>query len=123
MEYQLIQTIGNCIDSVYKNQSEDGSRKTIAKLSGENMTISYITILNAARDQELHMMMQNIQKESQDMINSRLRTIKAEFKKDAGRALKAKKVSVKDNVETLTVSAFSPFRKLKYTYTVTYEIA
>ena len=51
------------------------------------------------------------------------KAIKKEFKSDSGRALKTKNIDTCDNVETLTVSAFSPFRKLKYTYTITYEIA
>ena len=123
MEYELMQSIAQCIDNVYRNYSEDGSRKTIATLDGDKMKITYMTILNSARQGDLHLTMQNVKKESEEMISSRLRTIKKEFKSDSGRALKAKKLDTCDNVETLTVSAFSPFRKLKYTYTITYEIA
>ena len=57
------------------------------------------------------------------MIDSRLRTIKETFKEDAGRALKVKKVSDFDSIETLTVSPYNPIRTLKYTFTVGYEVS
>ena len=122
MEYDLINGLGSAIDNVYTYSSEDGSRKTKARLVGEEMHITYVTILNSARENDLHHQMSRLKKESDEMISSRLRTIKKEFKKDAGRALTTKKIGVSDDVETLTVSPYSPFRKLKYSCTYKYEI-
>jgi hypothetical protein len=123
MEYDLIQSIGNAIDNVYNNYSENSSRKTLAKLHDNKMSISFMTILNVAREQDLHIQMKNLQKEANDMIKSRLGLIKDQFKSSAGRSLKAKNCGTSDNIETLTVSPYSPHRKLKYTYTLTYEIS
>ena len=124
MEYEVINNLANCIDNVYRNVSEDGSRKTIAKLVDNNcMTITYMTILNIARENDLHVQMSHVKKESNEMISSRLRTIKAEFKSSAGRALKTKKCSECDNIETLTVSPYSPMKTLKFSYTITYEVS
>lgn len=122
MEYDLISNIGNAIDNVYSCSTEDGTRKTKAALVGNEMHITYITILNSAREDDLHIQMMNLKKESNEMISSRLRTIKQEFKLQSGRALITKKLGQSDNVETLTVSPYSPFRKLKYTCTYKYEV-
>jgi len=122
MEYDLISNIGNVIDNVYSCSSEDGARKTKASLVGNEMHITYITILNSSRENDLHIQMMNLKKESNEMISSRLRTIKQEFKSQAGRALTTKKIGQSDNVETLTVSPYSPFRKLKYSCTYKYEV-
>ena len=122
MEYDLVVSIGNAIDNVYNNYSENGSRRTVAKLVGECMHVSYMTILNSARESDLHMQIADLKKESDEMIKSRLKTIKEEFKKSSGRALKAKKVDDNCDFETLTVSPFSPFRKLKFTCTYKYEV-
>ena len=122
MEYDLVVSIGNAIDNVYNNYSEDGCRKTVTKLIGECMHVSYMTILNSARESDLHFQIADLKKESDEMIKSRLKTIKEEFKKSAGRTLSAKKVSDNCDFETLTVSPFSPFRKLKFTCTYIYEI-
>lgn len=122
MEYELINSLSSCIDNVYANTTEDSSRKTIAKLVNNCLTITYMTIINIARENDLHIQMQSIKKESSDMISSRLKTIKASFKDSAKRNLKTKKCSESDNIETLTVSPYSPKKTLKFSHTVTYEV-
>ena len=123
MEYDFIMSIGNSIDCVYNNITEDGSRKTVAKLEDENtMSISFRTILNAARESDLHMQLALLEKESSEVVSSRLKLTKKEFKNSSGRELSAKKINSKDNLETLTVSPYSPHRKLKYTCTCFFEV-
>lgn len=122
MEYDVLEGLRSSIDNVYNYTSEDGSRKTIAKLAGDQLHISYMTILNSSRETDLHYQVVGLKKESDEMIKSRLRTIKEEFKICSGRTLKALKLSDKDSFETLTVSPFSPHRKLKYTCTYIYEV-
>ena len=123
MEYDLVSKIGNCIDNVYNNTCEDGSRRTVAKLLGDNaMTIEFRTIMNIAREEDLHFQMQAIKKETNEMISSRLKSIKAEFKSSSGRALITKKTGEVDSIETLTVSPYSPHRKMKYCCKYTYEV-
>ena len=123
MEYDFVMSIGNSIDCVYNNLTEDGSRKTVAKLENENtMSISFRTILNAARESDLHSQLALLEKEKNEVISSRLKLIKKEFKQCSGRELKTKKVDSKDNLETLTVSPYSPHRKLKYTCTCFFEV-
>ena len=61
MEYEVINSLACCIDNVYGNTSEDASRKTIAKLVDNNcMSITYMTILNIARENDLHIQMISI---------------------------------------------------------------
>ncbi len=123
MDYNLITNLGTAIDDVYSYTSEDGARKTVTKIvNNEELHITYMTILNIGRDSDLTMQMSLMSKESNDMISSRLRTIKSEYKKCSGETLKTKKLGSSDNCETLTVSAFSPFRKIKYSCTYRYSI-
>ena len=124
MEYEVINSLACCIDNVYGNTAEVASRKTIAKLVDNNcMAITYMTILNIARENDLHIQMRSLKKESSDMISYRLKTIKSNFKEQTKRALKAKKFSEKDNIETLTVSPYSPKKTLKFSHTVVYEVS
>jgi len=123
MEYELIQSIGNAIDNVYSNSSESGSRRTVAKLIDNKMLLTYMTIINTARETDIHYQMNDLKKESTTMIRERLNSIKKMFKESSGRTLKTKKCNEYDNIETLTVSAYSPHRSLKFTYTVVYEVA
>lgn len=124
MDYNTINALGNAIDNVYNNTSESGDRKTVAKIVNNNeLHITYRTILNIGRDSDLTMQMSLLVKESKDMIASRLRTIKTEFSKVSSETLKTKAVGEFDNCETLTVSPYSPFRKLKFSYTKKFEIS
>jgi hypothetical protein len=123
MDYELIVCLGNCIDNVYNNYAESSDRRTVAKLQDDHLVIEYRTILRVAKDCELEMQMDLIKSESKQMIESRLRTIKEVFKESAERSLKAKKVMDYDNIETLTVSPYSPIRTLKYTFSVGYEVS
>ena len=123
MEYELISSIGNAIDNVYTFSSDDGSRKPVAKLiNNKEMSISFRTILNIGKDTDMSMQVRFLQKEANEIINSRLRTIKSEFKDISKRNLVSKKISNNDSFETLTVSPYSPFRKIKYTCEYIYEI-
>ena len=91
MDYNTINALGSAIDNVYSYTSEGGDRKTVAKIVNNNeLHISYRTILNIGRDSDLTMQMSLLVKESKDMIASRLRTIKSEFKSSAGETLKTK---------------------------------
>ena len=123
MDYDLISNIGRSIDNVYNNCAEDASRRTVAKLSNDCLTIEFRTILTVAKDQELEHQMTMIKSESKQMIDARLKSIKDCFKECAGRALKTKKSNDYDKIETLTVSPYNPIRTLKYTFVVNYEVS
>jgi hypothetical protein len=123
MNYELISQIGSCIDNVYNNTAESSDRRTISKLKDDCLIIEYITILTVAKDCELQMQMNNIKSESNQIIASRLKTLKASFKENAGRTLKTKRINDSDNIECLTVSAFSPIKTFKYSYAISYEVS
>lgn len=123
MEYDFLMSIGNSIDCVYNNLSEEGSRKTIAKMESDCvMSISFRTIINIARESDLHTQVKLLEKETSEIISSRLKLIKKEFKESSGRALSCKKKDQSDNFETLTVSPYSPLRTIKYSCTYFYEV-
>tara|TARA_B100000035_G_scaffold314541_1_gene331162 strand:- start:960 stop:1328 length:369 start_codon:yes stop_codon:yes gene_type:complete len=121
MEQDLIH-LGSAIDNVYNYTSESGSRKTIAKIVNGCLNVSYMTIFNSSKENDLHVQVARLRKESDEMIKSRLKTIKKEFKECSGRDLVEKKISDNDKFETMTVSPYSPFRKLLFTCTYVYEV-
>lgn len=122
MDYDLVANIGTAIDNVYNNYAEDSSRRTVAKLVGEDLVVEFRTILTVAKDQELEHQMTMIKSESKQMIDARIKSIKDCFKECSGRSLKVKKKNDYDRIETLTVSPYSPIRTLKYTFVVNYEV-
>jgi hypothetical protein len=123
MDYDLIQNLGCAIDNVYNNISEKPDRRTTSKLVSEKLVIEYQTIVTIAKDSDFKYQMDMIKSESKQMIDSRLKSIKECFKESANRALKTKKESDYDKVETLTVSPYSPIRTYKYSFCVNYGIS
>lgn len=122
MKYDIVANIGTAIDNVYNYSSESGSRKTVTKFEGDCLSITYRTILNIVREDDLHYQMKDLKKEADQMITQRLKTVRDEFKKCAERTLKVKKVKDFDSCETLTNSPFSPMRKVKFSCTYLYEV-
>lgn len=122
MKYDLVANIGTAIDNVYNYSSESGSRKTVTSLDNECLLITYRTILNIVREEDLHFQMKELKREANQMITERLKTIKEEFKKSSGRALKNKKIKDYDSCETLTNSPFNPMKKIKFSCTYVYEV-
>lgn len=124
MDYELINSLGNAIDNVYNYGADDFSRKTKAKLLNENeMTISFVTIVNVARESDLHRQVAELKKEGVHYIKGRLNSIKKDFKARSGRPLKTKKCAESDSFETLTVSPYSQHRTYKFCYSQTFEVA
>lgn len=125
MEYDLISNLGNAIDNVFNySNSEDSSRKTVAKLINDReMSITFMSIVNVARESDLQIQVSQINKESNHYISARLNGIKKEFKSCAGRPLKTKKISESDSFEVITTSAFSHFKTYKVCYTKTFEVS
>jgi len=123
MSYELMSSIGNCIDNVYTYTSESPERKTVTTLSDNVMNIRYVTIVRAGKDLDLQMQMSLLQSEAKQMISSRLKTIKEEFKKCCSSTLKTKKCGETSDVETLTDSPYSPIRTLKVNITYSYEVS
>jgi hypothetical protein len=123
MEYDFVMSIASSIDNVYNNLSEDGSRRTVAKLDNDNtLSISFRSIVNISRENDLHIQMKHLKKEANDFISARLKSIKSDFKDSCGRALVCKKVNEKDSLETLTVSPHSLMKTLKFNCTYFYEV-
>ena len=123
MSYELMSSIGNCIDNVYTYTTETPERKTIATLSDDVMKIRYVTIIRAGKDLDLHRQMEALRSEAKQMISSRLKTIKEEFKKSSSSTLKTKKCAESSDIETLTVSPYSPIRTLKVNISYSYEVS
>tara|TARA_X000001036_G_C20093399_1_gene568111 strand:- start:8 stop:382 length:375 start_codon:yes stop_codon:yes gene_type:complete len=124
MDYELINSLGNAIDNVYNYSAEDFSRKTKAKLLNDSeMTISFVTIVNVARESDLHRQVAELKKEGVHYIKGRLNSIKKDFKERSGRPLKTKKCTESDSFETLTVSPYSHHRTYKFCYSQTFEVS
>ena len=122
MELETINALACCLDDVYNNASESSTRKVTSKLEGNIMTLTFQTIANIARENHMHMEAARLKEEGAKMINDKVKIIKKMFKENSSSSLKLKKQKEYDHFETISVSAFSPIRVIKYCFSVSYEV-
>lgn len=123
MTYEEIHALGNSIDGVYNNYSQDGTRKVTAKLEDCCLTLTYQTIVHIARDQGMHLQTPRLKDESSQMIRSRLNLVKKTFRECCDRTLKTKKIGESDFFETISTNPYTPKRVVKYSMSVSYEVS
>jgi hypothetical protein len=113
--------LGPLIDNVFHNTS-NGTKKVTAKLMGNNLILSYQTIINFSREEGLHLQSSQCRVEGSSLINDRMKLIKQGFKEATGKALKLTKSSENDLFETITTNPYSHRRIIKYILNVQFEI-
>lgn len=82
-------------------------------LSGDTLTVKYVTIVHLASELQLREQMKKFEDESIKLVSDYVSNIKKEFKKSAGRAIKMKTKNTTDSVEMITTSPYTP-RKTAY---------
>ncbi len=113
--------LGQCLDNVFSNTS-DGTRKVIAKLSGNLLTLTFQTIAQFGREQGLHVQTNNLKNEGVQLITDRLTALPSSFKDLCNCTLKANKCNESDSFETISTSSLSPRRVIKYSLNIQFEI-
>jgi hypothetical protein len=113
--------LGNLIDNVYHNTS-DGSRKLNLKLAGNILTASYETIGQVAREVGLHQQTDSLKYEANDIINRRIDDIKKGFKEQTGSGIKLTRCNENSNHEVMSVNSQSPIRRIRFIYSVQFEV-
>ena len=121
MELETINALACCLDDVY-NTSPSGSRKVTSRLDNNELTLTFQTIKNFARDSHLHIESGSCKEEGAQIINKKVKEIKKLFKSQTGRELVLDQIKQTDNFETISISAFNPNRVMKYTFNVRFEI-
>ena len=91
-------------------------------LQGDTMTCSYTTIVNLMSDRNLRDQSNGFEEESVKITKEYMKDLKKEFKKAAGRSLKAKELESRDSIEIITTSPFSPKRTAYYRRFTTFKV-
>ncbi len=113
--------LGNYIDNVYHNTS-DGSRKLNIKLAGNMLTASYETIGQCARDVGLHQQTDSLKYEANNIIGKKIDEIKKGFKEKSGSTIKITRINENSNHEVMSANSQSPIRRIRFIYTVQFEV-
>ena len=108
--------LGSIINSTFGSSSQSSKHQTYSVkigLSGDVATFTAITVINLADQYRMDEEIKKCERELNQVINHKLAEVKKEFKAEAKKALKIKKI--KDSEDTSTelmgyYSSYSPIR-------------
>lgn len=103
--------------------TSDGNTSIKHKYIGENLIVTYTTVVHFAEEYSLREQTRRETQRSVDMINDCLTKVKPLYSDLYGKSLKIKEVSSNDNVEIISASAMSPRKIAYYRRHVTYEVS
>jgi len=93
-----------------------------ATISGDVLTVTYITIVTLASDRNMRDQCQRYEEESVKMTNDYMKNIKKEFKGSAGRALKVKTLNSDDNIQVITTSPYTIKKNAYYRRATNFKV-
>ena len=87
------------------------------------MTLKYATVVHFNSSDGLATQKKEHERQSNEMLEKKLAEVKADFREQAGRALKLKEVSNKDDVELISATAYSERKIAYYRRAIVFEIS
>ncbi len=117
--------IGQIINDTWGKTStpKSASSSIQAKLtSATTLALTYTTIVTFASESSLHEQRRELDRESDEIINTRSKEIKKLFKEMTGGALKLSEVSSDDSLEMIYFNQYTPLRRAYYRRRAVFEI-
>ena len=103
--------------------NSDGSTSVKHKYLGENLIVTYTSVVHFAEEYSLREQTKRETERSVSMINDCISKVKPLYSEKYGKSLKIKEVSSNDNVEIISASAMSSRKIAYYRRYVTYEVS
>lgn len=111
--------LGSIINDTYGKSSQSQKHLTYnvrSSLSGEKMTITCITVINLVDNSMMEGEVKRCEKECDQVINHYVSQVKKDFKSEAKKALKIKKIKGSEDISTELAGYFSPHSPVRTAY-------
>jgi len=116
LSMQEVNIIGQILNDTYGASStvKSPTFSIKATMQGNVLVFNYTTVTNLVMGIDIRTQVREQERISVTLINDKVKDLKAEFKKAAGRALKIKEDSTSDSVEFISMSPHNPKRTAYY---------
>ena len=111
--------LGSVINTTYGKSSQSPKHAVFnvsASISGDILTLTCLTVVNLADITMMDNEVKKCERECNQVINQRVSQIKKDFKAEAKRALKLKKIKGADDTSTELVGYYSPYSPKRTAY-------
>ena len=116
--------LGNILNYTFgKASTRDSGFGITTSLAGNLLTLKYQTIVHFNSSDGLTTQKKEHERQSNEMLQAKIKEAKADFREHAGRALKVKELESKDDVELVSASAHSERKIAYYRRAIVFEIS
>ena len=119
--------LGKHIDNVYTGATDNASRKIITKLSGDNLVLTFRSIVNIGREDSIEKRKKSLEAEAIELIKKKQTEIVKNYNSESDSKLRVKEESGYKNLECtfelITFSPISPVRTYKFSCCVSFELS
>lgn len=125
MTFEKVNILGQILDTTFGKTStaKSATFSIKTKMSGDTLTVMYTTIVNLVTDRVMRDQVKEEERVSEKLIADYIAEVKKEFKTRAGSTLKLKKGDSTDEIELISMSAYSPKRTAYYRRRAVYTVS
>lgn len=124
LTFEELNILGNIINYSFGSSStKDAGYGITTTLGGNLLTLKYATVVHFNSSDGLATQKKEHERQSNEMLNKKLAEVKADFREQAGRTIKLKEVSNKDDVELISATAYSERKIAYYRRAIVFEIS
>ena len=124
LTFEETNILGNIINTTFgKASTRAAGYGVTTSLAGDRLTLKYATVVHFNSSDGLATQKKEHERQSNEMLQEKIKEIKAEFREQAGRALKVSEVDNKDDVELISATAYSERKIAYYRRALVFEIS
>jgi|TARA_B110000495_G_C22594200_1_gene355905 hypothetical protein len=122
LSFDEINTLGNILNHTFgKSSTKDKGYSITTSIQGSMLTLKYATVVHFNSTDGLAVQKKEHERQSNEMLQEKIKEVKADFKEQAGRALKVSEKGSSDDVEL--ISSQSERKIAYYRRAIIFEIS
>tara|TARA_B100000674_G_C37376898_1_gene705664 strand:- start:41 stop:436 length:396 start_codon:yes stop_codon:yes gene_type:complete len=124
LTFEELNILGNILNYTFgKASTRDSGFGITTSLAGNLLTLKYQTIVHFNSSDGLTTQKKEHERQSNEMLQAKIKEAKADFREQAGRALKVKELESSDDVELVSATAYSERKIAYYRRAIVFEIS
>ena len=122
LSFKQVNALGNILNSSWGKSSSANTFDCKGELSGDNMIVTYSTVVYFASSDGMNAQAPQLMDESNARINDLIKMAKSEYSETMGESLAVKEISNNDSYELVQASSLNPRKVALYRRRVVFQV-
>jgi len=124
LTFEETNILGNILNTTFgKSSTRDAGYSITTSIAGDRLTLKYATVVHFNSSDGLSTQKKEQERQSNEMLQAKIKEVKADFREQAGRALKINEKETSDDVELISATAYSERKIAYYRRAIIFEIS